>query len=738
MNTPTRPPQHDPRGASRSGADEIEPVRAQALLLENREEFAEAARCWNSFLERQPEHAQAAHELGGLFLRMERFEDALRWSERALEIRPGLVAARINLGIALRRLNRSVEAVAALQEAVSATPDDAVACLNLGLALRALHRNDEALTWLRKASDLRPSHADSARELAEVLTALQRNDEAITAYQHAVSLQPDSVALHQGLGERLLEARRFEEAAGAFAKALDIDPQFCNGWVSLGGARIGLKHYADALAAFRRALVLDPGSVVAYCNMSLALVGLNRHKEAVESSRKALALEPGSAVASFNLGCALLALGNYREGWEGYEYRFIMGGKKWLRPEAHAEPWTGESLAGKSILVLGEQGNGDHIQFSRYTAALTELGAAVTYLAPTRLQRLLGTLPGPITLLSDIPADARFDFQCPLMSLAGRFDRLGLPIPATPYLKAEPDLVARWRKRIGDHGFRIGIVWQGNRYPNGDDNRSFQLAALRPLAALPGVRLIGLQFKEGREELDKLPKVMQVEQLGPDFDVGPDGFIDSAAVLELMDLVVSCDTSMVHVAGALGRPLWLGLTQIPEWRWQLQRRDTVWYPTARLFRQQTFGDWDQVFTQMADELAALLQARAERAANLASHPPAPAVTLSWGELFERMTLLEIKCRHMAGSPAAGAAAHELSALKSAVAGAVPFAAAIEAKRQALRTTHEKLWEVRQAMKGCAAELRFEAPYVEQARQAQALDEACDRIKLDIDGMLGSR
>ena len=218
-------------------------------------------------------------------------------------------------------------------------------------------------------------------------------------------------------------------------------------------------------------------------------------------------------MATFNLGCMLLALGNFREGWEAYDYRFAMGTNKWLLEDAHAAPWTGEPLQHKSILIIGEQGNGDHLQFCRYLSKLSDLGASVFYLAPARLCRLLGTLRGSIKMLSELPKNSQFDFQCPLMHLPGLFNRLGYPMPTeTPYLAAEPERVGRWKGHIGDAGFRIGIVWQGNNY-NGDDARLYRLDGLRPLAKIPGVRLISLQINEGTEQLNSRPSDMQVEIL---------------------------------------------------------------------------------------------------------------------------------------------------------------------------------------------------------------------------------
>lgn len=733
MNTPTRPPLSAVRGASRETvAAEIERVRAEVLLLESRKEFDHAARCWLEFLGQYPDHPEAAHALGHVFVQMDRFEDGLRWFRRALEIRPDLLAAKTGAGIALRQLKRFEEAASTLHEVVAALPEDAEACLHLGLSLNALEHNEEAVTWLRRASALRPADVESARELGAVLTMLKRNDEAITAYERAISLQPDSIQVLMSLGDRLQEARRFEDAAASFRKVVHLDPNYCHAWLSLGAALLGIKQYAESLAAFRTALALEPGSVVGYCNMSLALMGLDRFEEAIEASRKALFIEAGSAVASFNLGCALLSVGNYREGWECYDYRFVMSGNKWLRPEAHAAPWTGEPLVGKSILVLGEQGNGDHIQFARYVSALARLGASVSFLAPERLHRLFGTLGPSITLIAEIPTDARFDFQCPLMSLPGRFDRLGLPIPTTPYLKAEPERVARWKERIGNEGFRVGIIWQGNHDPNGDTFRSFRLDALRPIAVLPDVRLVSLQLKEGKEQLEKLPEDMHVEELGPEFDAGPDGFVDSAAVMELMDLVISCDTSMAHLAGALGRPLWLALTQIPEWRWLRRRSDTVWYPTARLFRQDAANDWDQVFSRMTEELARLLDARvrATPARGSGLHRRALRVELSWSEVLERIAVMELRAARSAVE--AADVRRELDAINAAVAEFGILSPKVEFHREQLRAIHARLREIDGAMRCCEPGPASEAGLAQLAREAQALNDRRDRIKQDID------
>ena len=703
----------------------------RARQLKKEKKFHEFALIWRELVQTYPKDVQAMNELGGVLVEAGRFQEGLQWFQRTLGIRPDLTGAQINVGVALCRLGRFDEAVSNLKHAIESSPDDATACFNLGLALKSLQRLDEALTWLRRASRLRPSHRDSTLELGRVLQALKRNDEAIQAYQLAHSLKPDCPETLLNLGTLLQETRHFQEAAAAFQKVVSLDPNHFDGWHGLGTALLGAKRHSESLAAFRRAIVLKPGSAAAYCNMSLALMDLDRLEEAIDACRKATFIEPGSGVATFNLGCMLLAAGNFHEGWEAYDYRFA-GANRWLLESANAAPWTGEFLHNKTILIIGEQGNGDHLHFCRYLTKLSDLGASVFYIAPTRLCRLLGTLPGSIKLIAEIRENSHFDFQCPLMHLPGLFNRLGYPMPTTtPYLTAEPERVERWKNHIGDNGFRIGIVWQGHNYDG--DARSYRLHGLRPLVKIPGVRLISLQIKGGVEQLNNLPSDMHVETL-PDFDLGEDGFLDFAAVVEVVDLVITCDTSMAHLAGALGRPVWIALNETSEWRWQRQGSNSIWYPTARLFRQKTKGDWDKVFLDMAEALTHLLQ---KDPGQSISGFKLPAVELSWGELLDKISILEIKAERMKGPASVVNVKRELEHLKSVIADFSPLPTTLEKERGSLRATNETLWDLEDAVRACEAEQCFDANFVDLARKIYAFNDERASIKKRINAVMKS-
>ena len=648
-----------------------------------------------------------------------------------------------NLRAHARALESAGEIEAAIelwQEWLQAHPRDGEAMTALGSVLASAARYSEALSWLQSACDMSPDNVHAAYERAKILSAQKRKAEAIEAWRHLVTLNPSHVEALTALGNLLLESRHFGRAEEAFRRAADLDPNRCEAWLGLGASQLGTRNYTEALSHFRQALLIQPGSAATYCNMSLALAGLGRIEEAIDACRTAIFIEPGSAIPTFNMGTMLLSLGKFREGWSAYTFRHAMHGEKWLRDEAHAAPWMGEDLGCKSIVVLGEQGYGDLIQFARYLPKLCELGASVNFIAPQRLHRLFGTLPGTITLRSEIPHVSRFDYQCPLMTLPSIFEELGRPVPTrVPYLSAEPDRVAHWQTQIGTHGFKIGVVWRGNTY-NDENLRSFPLIALRPLTQVPGVRLISLQIGDGTEQLSNLPAGMMVEQLGDDFDVSQDGFLDSAAVAELVDLIVTCDTSLCHLAGALGRPLWLALSEPAEWRWQRLREDSIWYPTARLFRQQQRGDWDGVFLRMAEALRELVQptdANAKGPAPVPSQCSSPRVEVSWGELLDKISILEIKAERMTSQTSIANVHREIEHLKLVVAMQPKLPLAVERTRATLRKTNEKLWDLEDAIRACEAQQRFDDHFVGTARRIYALNDERARLKWKINRLMKS-
>lgn len=411
----------------------------------------------------------------------------------------------------------------------------------------------------------------------------------------------DSAILQRAMD--LHRAGSLDEAEALYRRVAAASPAQVDPWRLLGTLLHARTRYAEALEAFERARALRPDGPMILFGCANALVELGRFDEAMACFDHCLRVQPGFSDAHRNRGILKLLLGDLEGGWPDYEHRRPPPGQREIGTDI-APDWTGQDVAGTSVLVSDATGLGDGIQFIRYLPMLAARGARVSFLGNPRLFRLFAPLADRVRLLASLPAGEHFDYHCKLLSLPAGFDTRMDTIPCpVPYLKAEPDRIARWRDVVGTHGFRIGIVWKGNPSRTIDGGRSVPLACFAPLGRLPGVRLISLQKRYGLEQLQHLPEGLRVETLPPAFDDGPDAFLDSAALMQHLDLVVTSDTSMIHLAGALGRPSFLALKFVPEWRWFLGREDTPWYPSVRLFRQPRLDDWDAAFEAMAAALA---------------------------------------------------------------------------------------------------------------------------------------
>lgn len=530
--------------------------------------------------------------------------EAERLCRAALAADPEQSGAWHLLGILLLLRDAPAEAEPALARASRAEPANPVAQFNHGNALSALGRYDDAVARYRAAIALRPDHAEAHDNLGSALRASGRHAEAVASHARAIALSPDSAAAHNGRGLALTGLNRPEEAAVDFARAVELDPSLAWACNNLGNALHDLGRPAEALQHLERALALEPGYAEAHVNRGLVLQELRRFDEARAAYDAALAARPGYGEALKRRASLRLLQGEFRDGWADYDAsaRALRGLD---RGRHHDIPdWTGQSLRGRSIVLREGSGLGDTIQFFRYAPAFVAMGARVAFLASPRLFRLLRS-GAPQVEFVDTLQGRRFDYQCDLWSLPSLFGTTLESVPATvPYLAAEPEAIAKWKAWLGSGHFNIGIAWQGNPDRKIDHGRSLPLAALQPLVEVPGVRLVSLQRDAGLEQLRTLPAEMPVLDPGVGFDAGDDAFHDAAALMMGLDLVVSSDTAIAHLAGALARPTWVALKYMPEWRWMLDRADSPWYPTMRLFRQPAPGDWATVFDAMAVALPA--------------------------------------------------------------------------------------------------------------------------------------
>jgi tetratricopeptide (TPR) repeat protein len=603
--------------------------------LQQLERFEEAVASYDKSLALKSDLADVHNNRGIALAALKRRDEALASYTRAIALKPDYAQAYNNRGTILSDRKRSAEALADFSKAIALAPDYVKAFNNRGGTLAELSRHEDALADHDRAIALDARNADSHNKRGGVLMKLMRAEDALESFDRAIALDPALESAHDGRGtalsmlKRPLEAlesheraialeptsaiahtnrgtaltmlKRPQEALESHERALALDPASAVAHNNRGGALGDLGRYEDALESVDRALALDPMVIQAHTNRGNFLTDLNRPGEALASFDRALALDPNATEAHFGRSLVLLSTGRLLEGWRPYEWRKRRVAEDAFHGLGRPE-WTGkEDIAGKTVFVEAEQGLGDTIQFCRYAPMLADLGAQVILSAQGSLVPLLQSLDPRIRIAppGGLPTD--FDHHVALLSLPLAFETDIATIPAPiPYLRAAPDRAAQMRERIGGNGFKIGICWQGS-YTAG--KRSFPLGSFETISRLPGVRLISLQKGDGVEQLDSLPPGMQVETLGGNF---PEDFADTAAAMEAVDLVISCDTSVAHLAGALGRPTWVALRHAADWRWLQDRDDSPWYPGMQLFRQPAHGDWASVFAEIEKNLAGIL------------------------------------------------------------------------------------------------------------------------------------
>jgi len=541
--------------------------------------------------------AVAAFEAG-------RLADAERICGAFLEHEPGHFDATRLLAIVQYRLGRRDEALAHYDAALAIRPDDAETLSNRGNVLKDLDRVADALASYQRAIEAEPEFADAHYNRAILLNKLKRFEEALSSYGTVLSLRPDDAVALNNRGNVLAKLARFVEAVASFDRALAIRPDYAEAFNNRGVALQKLGQFEEAVESYDKAIALRPDYAEAFDNRGIALKELRRFDDALASHRKAQELAPDFADAYWNEALLLLLAGDLMAGWAKYEWRwkrltFTSPRRGFSQPQ-----WDGfESLYDRKILLHSEQGLGDAIQFCRYVPQVAARGAHVILEVAEPLRRLMGALPGVAEIVANGETLPEFDMHCPLISLPPAFGtRLDTIPAATPYLRAPSDALLAWEMRLGAKKRpRIGIVWAGNPDHENDRNRSIALAALLPLTGIEAT-FVSLQkeLRPGDEAL--LRERDDIFHLG--FMLND--FSDAAALVSRLDLVVSVDTSLAHLAGALGKPVYILLPYTPDWRWLIGRDTSPWYPTARLFRQTTPGDWDEVIARVASELPAFV------------------------------------------------------------------------------------------------------------------------------------
>ena len=545
--------------------------------------------------------AAAYHNnLGEAYRALRRIPEAVACYRRALELKPDFADAHNNLGVALKNQGKLDEAVACYRRVLELKPDFAGAENNLGNALKEQGKLEEAVACYRRALQRQPDYAEAEYNLGNVLKEQGKLDEAVACCRRAVELRPDHAPAHNNLGVALSEQSNSEEAVACFRRALELAPDYLDAQNNLGVAWKNLGKLDEAVACYRRALELRPDYAQARYNLANAFSDQGKRDEAIACCRGTLEQQPDFAEAHVQRSLLALLTGDFPLGWAEYPWRWKT---RQCPPRDFPQPaWDGQPLEGKTILLHAEQGLGDAIQFVRYAPLVKQRGAAVIVECPGPLMSLLASCQGVDRLVGRGDRLPAFDVHASLLSLPGIFHTSLEDMPAAiPYLFADPGAVERWRRELGGAaGLKIGMAWRGNPVHTNDRARSLPLSCFESLAGLPGAHFFSLQKGAGVEELARMAGRLPVTELGSRLE----NFMDTAAVMKNLDLVITCDTAAAHLAGALGVPVWVALPFTPDWRWLLDRSDSPWYPTMRLLRQKQPGDWAGVFEEIKARLCA--------------------------------------------------------------------------------------------------------------------------------------
>lgn len=580
-----------------------------ALQLHQAGRLAEAEAAYRAVLANDPDNVDALHFLGVLAYQRSDYRKAEELIGQSLARNPANPAARNNLGNALAAQARLDEAMACYREALALQPGFAGALVNLGAGSMAQGNSEDAVGYYAHALDIDPGNAMALSNLGNAYRHQERLEDAAACHAKAVALDPDLPEAQHNYGNSLRDLRRLDEAETRYRKALSLRPGFAEALTGLGNVLDDQGRIDEALQCHRQALALQPDLADAHCNLGNTLVAQGRLQEAQACFDQALRHRPGLAPAMFSRANLRLMLGDYATGLPLYESRFdrqalssLYAGMRARLAQFETVPrWRGEDAAGKTLLVWTEQGLGDSLMLLRYLPLLKQRGVGrLLVYCESALARLARDIPGVdgVVQKSTAPPLEQLHLHCPIMSLPLAFDTRLATIPAqVPYVRVTEDLEQSWAGKLSGTGRpRIGLVWSGgNLYPR-NSLRSVRLAQLGPILAVAGVHFISLQKGEAAQQRRDSPvaildRVAECEDL-----------LDTAALIRQLDLVICVDTSVAHLAGALGAPVWMLNRFESEWRWQLQGEDSPWYPTMRIFRQARPGDWGEVILRVAAEL----------------------------------------------------------------------------------------------------------------------------------------
>jgi tetratricopeptide (TPR) repeat protein len=573
----------------------------QAVALHQSGKLPEATALYQNLLKLQPTNTTALSNLGTIALMQGKLEEGIKILTASLKIDGNQPATLNNMGIAHFSLKQYADALACHDRAIDLNAAYADAWCNRGIALLELHRLTEALDSFNRAIAINPRHAHAYHNRGNAFKNLNRLDEAIASYDHALALDPNQAEVFCNRGLALIAAERYEEALASFERAIAINPNLAHAYANRAGVLQTLHRQTEALDSCNRAIALNPQLATAYANRGAIFMEWRRLDEALADYDQAIAHNPDFAEAYWNKALLKILSGDYVEGWALYEWGW-RSAERQTPCHPSGSLWLGEqALAGKTLMIYPEQGFGDYIQFSRYAALAEQQGARVILVVHAPLLNLISSLKGGFSLIDSALPLPDADYHCPVMSLPLAFKTTLQTVPAEiPYLYADPVKQLVWRQRLGEKSKpRVGLVVSGSGCHKNDHNRSIALQEFAPLLELP------FEFHCLQQEIraDDARFIAETGGIRTHQEQLAD-FSDTAALLAEMDLIISVDTSLAHLAGAMAKAVWILLPYAPDFRWRLDSADSPWYPTATLFRQAAANDWHSVIQQLETRLAA--------------------------------------------------------------------------------------------------------------------------------------
>jgi tetratricopeptide (TPR) repeat protein len=570
-----------------------------ALMHHQKGDLKQAEQLYKKVLKRQPANFNALHMLGVLYSQLGNPEAAIRHIEKALQLNPNSYYANYNLGNVFSGLKQFNKAIAYFQKATQLNPNSADSYFSLGNAFKHIGLLPPAMQCYQKVLLIDPTNIHAHYNMGNILLGLREFDKAISCFESVIQRNPDFAEAYNNIGLALHEKGRLDEAIRNYEKAVQVNPKFAAAYSNLGAAVKDKGQNDEAVKYLFKALEIAPLDSDSHNNLGNVFKEKGNIDKAVTYYQKAIRLNANHAEAHFNMGCMLLLSGNFEQGWQEYEWRLKM---KHQAPRHFSQLlWDGSDMKGRTMLLYAEQGFGDTIQFIRYVPLVSQRGATVIVECQKELASLIKNVTGiqEIAVYGDkIP---ECDIYCPLLSLPRLFGTKIETIPAQiPYISLDTPLIRKWagKTHSEDSRLRVGIVWSGRPTYKGDLYRSMRLEQFLPLSKIDCVTLFSLQKGAAARDTERLQNNLHIL----DFTEKINDFSDTAAFIENLDLIISVDTAVAHLAGALGKPVWTLLPFVPDWRWMLHREDSPWYPTMRLFRQPSAGDWGSVMDVVAKEL----------------------------------------------------------------------------------------------------------------------------------------